>query len=584
MTDFIWLKPKRNDKINVTDFGNDLYPQIKSILISRGIDSAEKLDVLKHPGTSQLHSPWLMKDMDKAVKRVVTALEQHQKILVYGDYDVDGTTAIALVYSFLKDRNADVDYYVPNRYEEGYGVSEKGIRYAIEQNVNLIITLDCGIKAHATIELAQQAGIDVIVCDHHNQGDTLPEAFAVLDPKRRDCEYPFKELSGCGVGFKLLTALCEVLHLSEKEHLWRYLDYLAISTAADIVPIVDENRVYMYYGLLKMAKKPLQSVKIMLVHAKLILLYKNGNGEEQICVNSPLTVSDVVFRIAPKINAAGRMNDARDAIRLLLAQTPEEASQYFTTVASQNSDRQEKEKKICEEALDMLRSDSATEQQFTNVLYKSTWHKGVVGIAAAKILESYYKPTIILCGDGDVISGSARSVADFDLYSAIEKCSHLLTSFGGHTHAAGLSLKRSDFDDFKRLFENAVQSTIQETQRHPSIQIDEEITLADVTPDFYKQVQILSPFGPENMDPVFAIYGVEPSSQYYMGGEKQHLRLNFKLSNNQEISAVGFGMAEKWRNIPPQSKVDICFTIGVNVFRGVASLQLHLKDFKESQE
>ena len=566
------------------DFGEELLPQIKHILVSRGIDDKQKLQKCKQRSFSDLYDPFLMKDMDKAVERLERALDEHQNILVYGDYDVDGTTAIALVYSFLRDRGAAVDFYVPDRYSEGYGVSEKGVREAIESETQLIITLDCGIKAFRTIEMAQEAGIDVIVCDHHNQGDELPKAYAVLDPKRRDCSYPFKELSGCGVGYKLLSAFCRKRGISEKENLNCYLDYVAISTAADIVPVVDENRVFMYYGLMKMIQKPLLSVKTMLVASRLIELYVNGDGEEQIiCSNGCLTVSDVVFKIAPKINAAGRMKNARDAIHLLLANDANEALQYFATVQEQNTERQKEEKRICKEAFEEIASNPKTNSLYSTVLYRDTWHKGVVGIAAAKIIEQYYKPTIILCGEGDVISGSARSVEGFDLYSAIDACSQYLTAFGGHKHAAGLSLRREHLDDFKKMFEDKVKSTIQPSQLKPTICIDDKMTLDDVTMNLYKQIQILAPFGPENMDPVFAICDIVPESVYFMGGEeKSHVKLLFRQSDNTLVPAIGFFMAEKWKSIPPKTKIDICFTIGLNVYKGTVSLQLILKDIRVS--
>ncbi len=591
MTNFIWNTPLSIEHLESIDLGVQLYPQIKSILVKRGIDTTQKFLEFSTPKTAYLHSPWLMVDMQKAVKRIVTALNEHQKILVYGDYDVDGTTAIALVYSFLQDRNADVDFYVPDRYKEGYGVSEIGIQKAIDDGVQVIITLDCGIKANKTIAIAQQAGIDVIVCDHHNQGETLPNAFAVLDPKRTDETYPFKDLSGCGVGFKLLHAICEYEYQTNspqcslddylRTNLYCYLDYLAISTAADIVPIVGENRIYMYYGLKKMLQKPLLSVKMMLANAKLIFLTLQ-NKEEHIVASSPLTVSDIVFKIAPKINAAGRMCSARSAINLLLAQTPEEACNYFETVVENNNDRRQKETIICKEADEMILADKSFNKKCTTVLYKNSWHKGVVGIAAAKMIEKHYKPTIILCGEDDIISGSARSVEGFDLYSAIEACSELLSAFGGHTHAAGLSMPKENFELFSKKFDAVVSERITENQKTPSIQIDEEITLDEITNEFYSQIQYMAPFGPQNMEPVFAIRGIIPNSVYYMGTDHSHLKLNFQNSQNISISAIGFGMAEKWKTIPDKSKIDICFTFGTNVYRGITSLQLQLKDFRIS--
>lgn len=576
------LLPQHID--DTIDFGEELFPQIKTILHNRNIDSKEKLNELKRPDFRKIHDPFLMKDMKRAVERLGEAISKNQKILVYGDYDVDGTTAIALVYSFLRDRLANVDYYVPNRYAEGYGVSEKGIRYAIDNSCNLIITLDCGIKDNKSIEMAINAKIDVIVCDHHNPGDDLPKAFAVLDPKRADCNYPFKELSGCGVGFKLLEAYCKTNNLPLKNNLYCYLDYVAISIAADIVPIVDENHNLMYYGLKKMEQKPLPSVQTMLINCGLLAVSVDGNGTESLIVkNTELTVSNIVFKIAPKINAAGRMNDARDAIRLLLAETEQDALQYLVTIDQHNANRKEKEKIICEEAIEAIKNDSNSQSKSTNVLYKADWHKGVVGIAAAKIIENYYKPTIVLCGDGDVISGSARSVEGFDLYSAINSCSDLLTAFGGHTHAAGLSMMKTNFDEFCRRFDTYVAAHILENQKQPTIFIDSEITLNDINAEMYNQVHYLAPFGPQNMDPIFSINNIPIESHSYMGGDKSHLRLVFKNQTNT-IYAVGFFMAKLWeeRNLHDGDIVDICFTLSKNIFRDSISYQLMLKDFRKS--
>ncbi len=575
------LLPQHSDTI---DFGEDIFPQIRTILHNRNINNKEELQAIKYPDFRNTHDPFLMKDMKRAVERLGKAISEHQKILVYGDYDVDGTTAIALVYSFLRDRQANVDYYVPNRYTEGYGVSEAGIQWAIDNSFQLIITLDCGIKANKTIGMASKAGIDVIVCDHHNAGDILPEAFAILDPKRSDCNYPFKELSGCGVGFKLLEAYCITYHLPLKSNLYCYRDYVAISIAADIVPIIDENHNLMYYGLKKMEQKPLPSIQTMLINCGLISLSYDENGFEKISVkNEELSVSSIVFKIAPKINAAGRMNDARDAIRLLLAETEQDALHYLATIDQHNTNRKEKEKIICEEALEIIEHDSNYQNKSTNVLYKADWHKGVVGIAAAKIIESYYKPTIVLCGEGDVISGSARSVEGFDLYSAINSCSDLLTAFGGHTHAAGLSMKKENFKEFSSRFDTYVAEHILDYQKQPTILIDSEITLDDINSKFYEQVHYLAPFGPENMDPIFVIKNIPIMSHSYMGGDKSHLRLNLK-NQSTNICAIGFFMATLWegKNMHDEDYIDICFTLAKNVFRDTISYQLMLKDFKKS--
>jgi single-stranded-DNA-specific exonuclease len=385
----------------------NIHPALAQLLFQRGVKTAEDTEVFFNPTVYRTHSPFLMKDMGKAIKRVLLALDTHENILIYGDYDVDGTTAVACMFSFLNKFTNSIEFYIPDRYTEGYGISSQGIDYAIEHETQLLITLDCGIKAQQTIEKAQNNGIDVIVCDHHEPGETLPSAYAILNPKRRDCSYPFKELSGCGVGFKLIHGIVETKHLNPKEFLYTYLDILAISIASDIVPIVDENRIFMHFGLLKIEKKPHIGISSMLQSAQI--------------ANIRLSVSDVVFKIGPRINAAGRIFSARKAVELLLSETYDKAMELCAHIDSYNNERKNIDASITHEALDIIEQDSSSESLNTTVLYKENWHKGVIGIVASRVIEHHYKPTIILCGENDIITGSARSVRNFDLYAALEK-------------------------------------------------------------------------------------------------------------------------------------------------------------------
>ena len=552
------------------DFAINYHPKIRSILYARGIDTEEKLSQFINPNVSDLHYPWLMKNMDRAVNRLEKAIDSNEKILVYGDYDVDGTTAISLVYSFLRDLHCNVDFYVPDRYTEGYGLSKQGMKWAVEQQFQLIISLDCGIKANEAIAYVQERGVDVIVCDHHNQGETLPNAYAVLDPKRFDCEYPFKELSGCGVGYKLLYAYCLQKKYTQqqiREQLNCYLDYVAISIASDIVPIVDENRVLMRFGLLKMQmkNKVLLPVRILLEHS--------GLGEAK-----SLSVSDIVFKISPKINAAGRIKSARDVISLLTATTEEDAEKYCIAVEEYNLTRREFDKNITQTALQMIYEDESLQQAKSTVLYDASWHKGVVGIVASRVIETFYKPTIILCGEGEKITGSARSVGDFDLYAAIDSCSDCLVAFGGHRFAAGLTLLKSNLEVFKERFEAAVSATIQESHLQPEIPIDAEIEAEDVTFEFYEQLEKLAPFGPQNMNPIFVIRGLYDSGSMKIGKDYSHMRFCLENENGRILSFIGFGMAEKWDTISSNKTFDVCFTISVDEYRGEKRLNLEAKD------
>jgi single-stranded-DNA-specific exonuclease len=572
MKQYTWVEPeilKQVDEIELWSKQFGIHAKLVPLLWNRGILTFENAKNFFTPSTSNLHNPFLMADMQKAVDRLVLALDTNQKILVYGDYDVDGTTAVAMVYSFLKSCNAQVIYYVPDRYNEGYGVSIQGMDYAIQHSCNLIITLDCGIKAHRAIEYVTQAGIDVIVCDHHEPGETLPPAYAVLDPKRDDCNYPFKELSGCGVGYKFLYALCEQRSISIKENLNCYMDLLAISIASDIVPIVDENRVLIYFGLLKIMRKPHLGIKAI---------------TETSGMFGPITVSDVVFKIGPRINAAGRMYNAKTVIELLISDNYEKAVDICKQIQEYNISRRAIDKSITDEALAMLKNDEQTFLKKTNVLYKPSWHKGVIGIVASRVLEQYYKPTVIFCGEGDIISASARSVAEFDLYKALEQCSDLLVNYGGHTFAAGMSMEKQYLPQFIERFETIVSQTITEDALQPKILIDAELNIDDITLQLYEDIMRFAPFGPQNMTPVFMIRGLcDTGKSKIMGNDQSHVKLELMSSgkSTKSIEAIGFGLAHTWKQISKtHNKIDICFTIREHEFRNIKSLQLELRDIR----
>lgn len=576
MKHYVWVEPSATsqpDEIYVWSERFKIHKKLVPLLWQRGIKTIESAEKFFKPSVSQLHNPLLMADMQKAIDRVSHAIDTNQKILVYGDYDVDGTTAVAMVYSFLRACNAQVLFYVPDRYAEGYGVSIQGMDYAIANKCNLIITLDCGIKAHAAIEYVSNTGIDVIVCDHHETADTLPSAFAVLDPKRSDCEYPFKELSGCGVGYKLLYALCKQRGISIKEHLNCYLDLLAVSIASDIVPIVDENRVFMYYGLLKIMHKPHLGIKAM---------------KETAGVYGDITVSDVVFKIGPRINAAGRIYNAKTVIELLISDNYTEAVEICQQIHEYNIKRRSIDTSITSQALVMLQNNEQTPHKKTNVLYNSQWHKGVIGIVASRVLEQFYKPTVIFCGEGDLISASARSVAEFDLYKALEKCSHLLTNYGGHTYAAGMSMQKSLFPQFVELFESVVADSITDEALVPKIKIDAEIEIEDITQEFYTDMLKFAPFGPHNMTPVFIIKGLTNTGySKTMGADKSHVKLQLCKPHisHKSIEAIGFGMAQTWEELSTQyPAIDICFTLREHEFRGLKTIQLELRDIRPSTD
>lgn len=540
-----------------------LNPVLARLLVQRNIRTFEEARIFFRPSLDHLHDPFLMKDMDKAVDRINAAMMHNEKIVIYGDYDVDGTTSVALMYSFLKKHYPNIDYYIPDRYKEGYGISQAGIDWAKQQQCSLIIALDCGIKSIDKIAYASSLGIDFIICDHHLPGDEIPAAVAVLDPKRTDCTYPYKELSGCGIGFKLLQAYCNSHQISFDE-LTPYLDLVVVSIASDIVPITGENRTLAFFGLKQLNESPREGLKALL---------------ETAVSRKEISVSDIVFIIGPRINAAGRIDDAKNAVRLLLSETQFTAGSNAELLNQKNTERRQFDMDITKEALAILQDD-IYDQRKSTVIYREHWHKGVIGIVASRLTEVHYKPTIVLTQSNGVAAGSARSIAGFDIYSAIKECGDLLEQFGGHMYAAGLTLKLENVDKFIKRFEEVVSTTIDENLLTPEIVVDDEIQLKDITPSFYNILKQFAPFGPGNMKPVFVTRNLTDTGYSRVVGN-DHLKISLKDKDNYSGNGIAFGMAhfeELVRNEP----VDIVYTIEENEWRNVVRIDLMIKDIKPS--
>jgi single-stranded-DNA-specific exonuclease len=533
------------------------------LLLQRGIDTYEAAKNFFRPSLEDLHDPYLMKDMDKAVERIEKAITNEENILVYGDYDVDGTTSVALLSSYLKTYYPNVTTYIPDRYDEGYGVSYKGIDFATDNDFSLIIALDCGIKAIDKVAYASEKGIDFIICDHHRPGDQLPRAIAVLDPKRDDCEYPFKELCGCGVGFKLIQALSEKRGLTITD-LLLYLDLVATAIGADIVPITGENRILAHYGLKVINSNPRTGFKAILNQVK----------------KETLTITDVVFIIAPRINAAGRMKHGNHAVTLLTETDMNAAVIWATEIEEFNSDRKDADKLITEEALKQI-AENKEEDRMTSVVYKADWHKGVIGIVASRLTETYYRPTLVFTKSGEKLAASARSVKDFDVYNALEACSEYIEQFGGHKYAAGLTLFEKDYENFKAEFEKVVSATIDPKLLIPEIKIDAEINFNDITPKLYRILKQFAPFGPGNMTPVFmSQHLVDTGWGKCVGEDKSHLRLTMKQGDSPQFVGIGFGLGDKKDIACAGAPFKAAYVIDENEWQGNVSLQLRLKDIK----
>lgn len=539
---------------------------IAALLVQRGITSYDRARQFFRPQLSDLHDPYLMADMDKAVRRVLTAIEKGERILVFGDYDVDGTTAVAMMSSYLRTIHPHVDTYIPDRYAEGYGVSKAGIDYANSTGCGLIIALDCGIKSTGLVSYASSLGIDFIICDHHRPGTDLPEAVAVLDPKRSDCAYPYDELCGCGVGFKLIQALA-AKRGQTIDDLVPYLDLVATAIAADIVPITGENRVLAYYGMEIINSRPRPGIKALL-----------GEGRQ-----SRVDISDVVFIVAPRINAAGRIKHGREAVWLLSESDEDEARRFATDIEAYNANRKNLDRAITAEALQQIEANGEHER-FTTVVYHESWHKGVIGIVASRLMETYYRPTLVFTRSGDKLAASARSVRNFDVYQALEACSEHLEQFGGHMYAAGMTMKAENFGHFKEAFEHFVSQSIAPELLTPEVVVDGELELTDITPKFRRVLAQFEPFGPGNMSPVFLTRGVVDTGYAKTIGEDGcHLRMYVK-QRDVALPAVGFGLGKKLGEVQNRKQVDIVYCVEDNEWNGKVSPQLRLKDIRPSDQ
>ncbi len=551
------------DAINTLQQELNVSPTLAKLINQKGISSFNEAKSFFRPTLDQLHDPFLMKDMDRAVNRLTEAIANEESILVYGDYDVDGTTAVATFYGFLSKFYQKLEYYIPDRYKEGYGVSEDGIRYASQNGYSLIVTLDCGIKALEKVDLANELGIDVIICDHHTPGEETPNAYAVLDPKQVDCNYPYKELSGCGVGFKLLHGFC-LQSGFEIEELYQFLDLMAVSIASDIVPITGENRVLAYFGLKKLNQSPRPGLKALIDLCK-------GNRD--------LTISGIVFGIGPRINAAGRMDHAGSAVALLLAKDEEEANLLADMVNTKNDVRRDFDNTITEEAIQMITTNDSLTHAKATVLYKEDWHKGVIGIVASRCIEKFYRPTVILTESNDKVTGSARSVDGFDVYAAISECSDLLEQVGGHMYAAGETMSVDNVAAFQKKFQEVVARQITDEQLIPSLYIDTVIRLEEIDRKFFNVVNQMAPFGPQNMQPVFMTEQIQASNVKLL--KEQHLKFTAKQEGtNVAYDAIGFGLGEYYDLVNCGLKFQMAFTVEENDFRGHKTLQLFVKDIK----
>ncbi|WP_296702496.1 single-stranded-DNA-specific exonuclease RecJ [Algoriphagus sp.] len=571
--EYVWKQKPRTSIELVEQLGREINvnPILSNMLFNRGVESYETAKNYFRPSLSHLHDPFLMKDMKEAIDRIEKAIDQNEKIMVYGDYDVDGTTAVALVYSFLQTFYSKVDFYIPDRYKEGYGISDKGVRLAAENDYKLVIALDCGIKAIDKVKMAKELGVDFIICDHHTPGDQLPQAVAVLDAKRSDCDYPYKELSGAGVGFKLIQAIAKNRNIDEAT-LYPYLDLLVVSIAADIVPITGENRILAYYGLDQINNTPRPGLKALMLSAK---------------IEKEIGISDIVFKIGPRINASGRLEHAKASVELLISTDLNLAIERAKLVDEVNTTRRNFDENITKEAFEMIADREESIEWNSTVLFKEDWHKGVIGIVASRCIEKYYRPTIILTESNGKATGSARSVVDFDIYEAIAECAGLLDQFGGHKYAAGLTLPVDNVPDFQEMFEKVVKSRIEEVHRKPVIEVDDELLLDQINYKFYNILKQMAPFGPGNPEPVFRINQAYAENVIIL--KDKHLRFNI-VQDGQVTKPVclGFGLADRAKDpdhtivkmLQGKMRFDLVAEMRENFFRDKSSLQLYVKDIK----
>lgn len=560
MRKFEW-KHIEFDKKKADALQNELkiHPTLCNLLVQRGIETFEDAKQFFRPSLAHLHHPFLILNMDKAVERILRAIQKNEKILIYGDYDVDGTTSVALMHTFLSEMYQNFEFYIPDRHKEGYGISFDGIDYAESINASLIIALDCGIKAIDKVNYANEKKIDFIICDHHTPGKEIPKAVAILNPKQKDCMYPYKELSGCGIGFKLCQALAEKMKLP-KEKVENLLDFVAISIACDIVPIDGENRTLAFFGLKKLNTKPNKGVQNIIDLLKL---------------NKAFTISDVVFKIGPRINAAGRIAHASEAVNVLIGKADVKQLQ------ENNTERQELDKQTTEEALESILNSEIDQKKRSTVVYQETWHKGVIGIVASRLIEHHYKPTIVFCESNGKLTGSARSVAGFNVYEAIDECRDLLLNFGGHAFAAGLTIAKNDYEKFVEQFELAVAKRIQPEHLFPKMNIDAELKLSDITQNFYNILKQFAPFGPQNMRPNFVTKKLRDTGYSRIVGEK-HLKIHAVDSQGNKINGIAFQMADK-EDIVKNGYFDVCYHLEENKWKDKVSLEMMVQDIRKSE-
>lgn len=560
------LRDSNIDNANELQKQLNIHPILCQLLVQRGITTYDQAKDFFRPSIKKLHDPFLMKGMDEAITRIHQAILNKEKILIYGDYDVDGTTSVALAYTFFRNFTDKIDYYIPDRYGEGYGLSEKGVKWAKENGYNLIITLDCGITAVDEVEAAAELGIDIIIGDHHLPSINVPEAIACLDPKQHDCNYPFKELSGAGIGFKICEAYA-IRHKVDMDLVYDLVDYVAISIASDIVPIVGENRILAYYGLQKINEAPRPGIKVIF---------------DMLRLDKEITISDLVFTVGPRINAAGRMKHASLAVEMLIDNGSLQLDKKAQVLNDNNQVRRDVDKTITEDALDMMDKDELEKNKFSTVLYSPSWHKGVIGIVASRLIENYYKPTIILTKSNGLLTGSARSVKGFSIYDALHECSDLLEAFGGHKYAAGLSLKEENFEAFKQRFEETVRDSIEEHSLKPEIKIDAEIDFDQINQKFFNIIRQFAPFGPGNMRPVFQMSNLSNGGRSKKVGKgKEHLKLNIKHPTKPfYLDGIGFNLGNKY-DIVKKGNFNACFTLDENVYNGRTTIQMRLKDIQE---
>lgn len=562
-----WVKNRAVDEQIISQLADQLNITaiIATLLVNRGVSNFKEAEEFFRPKPEHIHNPFLMKDMDRAIERIQYAIANNERILIYGDYDVDGTTSVSLVYSFFKPIYANIDFYIPDRYKEGYGISFPGIDYAKENNCKLIIALDCGIKSIEHVNYAKDLAIDFIICDHHLPGHEIPNAYAVLDPKRTDCNYPYKELSGCGIGFKLVQAYCQVENIP-LENILKLLDLVVVSIASDIVPVTGENRILAYLGLEYLNKSPRPGLKALI--------------EKTDC--KELSINEIVFFIGPRINAAGRIDHAQHAVALLIADSYEEAKRLCEIVDIKNTERKEFDQSITLEAIELLENDEHLKNKKSTVLFNSEWHKGVIGIVASRLIDKYYRPTIILTESNGHAAGSARSVNGFDIYEAISSCSELLEQYGGHKYAAGLTMKIENIPAFIEKFEEIVSNTIHINSLQQEIEIEAELNLIEFNPKFYRILKQFAPFGPGNTKPVFISSNVQLAGDMRVVGKQisNHLKFSIVQNGSYVFDCIAYGLGHYYEKLQDAKSFDICYSIEENTWRDKTSIQLNVKDIR----